>query len=44
MNSWALRLLSRVGGLFQRKKAESEFDSEMQIHLQLLAEKFIRQA
>jgi predicted permease len=43
MNSWALRLLSRVSGLFRQKKAESEFDTEMQIHLQLLREKFIRQ-
>ena len=43
MNSWPLRLMSRVGGLFGRKKAESEFDCEMQIHLQLLTEKFIGQ-
>src|SRR5271170_2664350 len=43
MNSWALRLASRVSGLFRQKKAESEFDYEMQIHLQLLTEKFIRQ-
>src|SRR5580658_5388785 len=43
MNSWALRLASRVSGLFRQKKAESELDDEMQIHLQLLTEKFIRQ-
>jgi hypothetical protein len=43
MNSWALRLVSRVGGLFGQQKAESEFDCEIQIHLQLLTEKFIRQ-
>src|SRR6202451_2268901 len=43
MNSWVLRLASRVSGLFRQKKAESEFDYEMQIHLQLLTEKFIRQ-
>jgi predicted permease len=43
MNSWALRFVSRVGCLFGRKKAESEFDREVQIHLQLLTEKFIRQ-
>ena len=43
MNSWALRLASRVSGLFRQKNAESEFDYEMQIHLQLLTEKFIRQ-
>lgn len=43
MNSWALRLVSRVSGLFGQKKAESEFDCEMQIHLQLLTEKFVRQ-
>jgi predicted permease len=38
-----LRLLSRVRGLFEQKKVDSEFDSEMQIHLQLLTERFIRQ-
>jgi predicted permease len=43
MNSWALRLLSRVSVLFGQNKAESELDCEMQIHLQLLTEKFIRQ-
>jgi predicted permease len=43
MNSWVLRLMSRVSGLFGQKKAESELDREMQIHLQLLTEKFIRQ-
>ena len=43
MNSWALRLLSRISGLLRQKKAEFEFDTEMQIHLQLLTEKFIRQ-
>src|SRR5579863_10213963 len=43
MNSWALRFVSRVSGLFGQKKADSEFDCEMQIHLQLLTEKFIRQ-
>ena len=43
MNSWAFRIVSRACGLFGQKKAESEFDDEMQIHLQLLAEKFIRQ-
>ena len=43
MNSWAFRLVSRACGLFGQKKAESEFDHEMQIHLQLLTEKFIRQ-
>jgi predicted permease len=43
MNSWALRLSSKVSGLFRQKKAESEFDTEMQLHLQLLTEKFIRQ-
>jgi predicted permease len=43
MNSWAFRLVSRVRGLFGQKKADSEFDREMQIHLQLLTEKFIRQ-
>ena len=43
MNSWAFRLVSRACGLLGQKKAESEFDYEMQIHLQLLTEKFIRQ-
>src|SRR5271154_793416 len=43
MNSWILRLVSRACGLFGQKRAESEFDDEMQIHLQLLTEKFIRQ-
>ena len=43
MNSWALRLASRVSGLFRQQKAESEFDDEMQIHLQMLTEKFLRQ-
>jgi predicted permease len=43
MNSWARRLVSRVRRLFGQKRAESEFDREMQIHLQLLTEKFIRQ-
>ena len=43
MNSWTLRLVSRACGLFGQKRAESEFDDEMQIHLQLLTEKFIRQ-
>jgi len=38
-----LRVMSRVGGLFGQKKAESEFDAEMQTHLQLLTEKFMRQ-
>lgn len=43
MNSWALRLVSRLSGLFGQKKADTELDCEMQIHLQLLTEKFIRQ-
>jgi predicted permease len=43
MNSWTHRLVSRVCGLFGQKKAESEFECEMQVHLQLLTEKFIRQ-
>jgi predicted permease len=43
MNSWAHRLVSRVSGLFRQKEAESEIDCEMQIHLQLLTEKYIRQ-
>ena len=43
MNSWARRLVSKVRGLFGQQKAESEFDSEMQVHLQLLTEKFVGQ-
>ncbi|MGA2536411.1 MAG: ABC transporter permease [Terracidiphilus sp.] len=43
MSSWALRLASRVSGLFRQKRAEFELDSEMQTHLQMLTEKFIRQ-
>ncbi len=43
MNSWALRLASRLSGLFRQKKADSEFDCEMQTHLQFLTEKFIWQ-
>ncbi len=43
MNSWALRLVSRLSVLFKQKKADSELDCEVQTHLQLLTEKFIRQ-
>jgi hypothetical protein len=43
MTSSIFRLVSRVRGLFGRKQADSEFDREMQIHLQLLTEQFIRQ-
>lgn len=43
MNSWILRVMSRVGGLFSQKKAESEFDAELQAHLQLLTENFLHQ-
>jgi predicted permease len=43
MTSLILRLVSKVRGLFERKKANSEFDGEVQVHLQLLTEKFIRQ-
>lgn len=43
MNSWALRLVSRVSGLFRQNETESEFNGEIQTHIQLLTEKFIRQ-
>jgi predicted permease len=43
VTSLILRLVSRVRGLFEQKKADSEFDGEMQVHLQLLTEKFMRQ-
>jgi macrolide transport system ATP-binding/permease protein len=42
MTSLVLRLVSRVRALFGQKKAESEFDGEVQMHLQLLTENFIR--
>ena len=43
MTSWISQLVSRAGGLLWQKQADSEFDLEMQVHLQLLMEKFIRQ-
>jgi predicted permease len=43
MNSWILRAMSRLAGLFGQKQAESEFDAEMQAHLQLLTEHFLQQ-
>jgi predicted permease len=43
MTSWAHTFVSKVRGLFGQRKTESEFDGEMQVHLQLLTEKFIRQ-
>ncbi len=43
MTSWILRTASRVRGLFGQKKSDSEFDDEMQAHLELLVEKFMRQ-
>ena len=35
--------MSRLSALFGQKKAEAELHSELQVHLQLLTEKFIRQ-
>ena len=43
MDSWILRLVSRVRGLFGQKRSDLEFDDEMQVHLELLAEKFMHQ-
>jgi hypothetical protein len=43
MTPWILRLVSRVRRLFGQKNADSEFQLETQMHLQLLAERFIRQ-
>jgi len=43
MTSSIFRFVSRVIGLFGRKEVDSEFDREMQMHLQLLTEQFIRQ-
>jgi macrolide transport system ATP-binding/permease protein len=35
--------MSKVRGLFGQKKAGAEFDSELQMHLELLVERYIRQ-
>ena len=43
MTAWIHRLVSRVRGLFGQKQAETEFDQETQMHLQLLTEKYIHQ-
>ena len=43
MSSLIFRFVSKVRGLFGRKEADSEFDREVQMHLQLLTEQFIRQ-
>jgi hypothetical protein len=43
MTTWIFRLVSRIRGLFGQKHADSEFDLETQMHLQLLTEQFIRQ-
>ena len=43
MTSWFIRLVSRVRGLFGQEEANSEFDKETEMHLQLLTERFIRQ-
>src|SRR6202789_1427013 len=43
MTAWIFRLASRVRGLFGQRQADSEFDQETQMHLQLLTEQFIRQ-
>jgi putative ABC transport system permease protein len=43
MTTRIFRLVSRVRGLFGQKQADSEFDLETQMHLQLLTEQFIRQ-
>lgn len=44
--AWTSRLRAfadRMGGLFGRRKRDSEFDEEMQGHLQLLADHFVEQ-
>src|SRR5580658_7112143 len=43
MTTWIFRLVSRVRGLFGQKQADSEFDLETQMHLQLLTERFAQQ-
>jgi putative ABC transport system permease protein len=43
MISWVSRLLSRVHGLFGQDVADSEFDLETQMHLQLLTDRFVQQ-
>lgn len=43
MVSWFFQMVARLRGLFNQKKADREFDTEMQMHLQLLAENYIRQ-
>src|SRR5258708_40095961 len=43
MTTSIFRLVSRVRGLFGQKQADSEFDLETQMHLQLLTEQFILQ-
>jgi predicted permease len=41
--SFYFQFVSRLRGLFGQKKVDREFDDEMQMHLQLLTEQFIRQ-
>jgi predicted permease len=43
MAPWFLPRWSRLSALFQRRETERAFDAEMQTHLELLAEKFVRQ-
>src|SRR5579859_6576766 len=43
MYSWTRQLVSKLRGLFGQQRVESDFDSELQVHLQLLREKFIGQ-
>jgi hypothetical protein len=35
-------LLSRIGATIRRKRVEQEFDDEVQVHIDLLAERFVR--
>jgi len=42
MISRVVQLVSRIRGLFGKEKADVEFGSEMQMHLQLLEEQFVR--
>ncbi len=43
MAAWFFQLVSRVSALTGQREAEVKFDSEVQTHLQLLADQFVRQ-
>jgi macrolide transport system ATP-binding/permease protein len=43
MTSWIFQFLSKVRGLIGQSKADFEFESEMQTHLEQLVQKFVSQ-